>query len=386
MGQTYYDLIASALVNDNWKASIDSNVAYGINKIRLNVYDQGYYISDADSIYPDAQPYAGSSSSPDRDHLNLTQYNGSTYWQKLDEIVAYMDSKGVVADLIITNPYRSNRMFGTDTQNDRFINYVVSRYAAYDNVVWNLANEFDKGSTSGGDYPQEKSDFNRMGALVHNADPWQSQGAAVRPLSVHQGEYTFRGAFQWFGTPWVTHVSTQYGHYDYGVPRDATGQYGITENLGHDIPVIDDESAYIGAGSWTAADRRREIWGVYTAGGYFSNGDWRNPGTGIVAVTGDWLDEPTVYGDVKRLIDFFTAKGIEYWKMASQNSLVTSGTRTYCAGRTWTPVRRLCGRWRHFLFESSGRQLLRIPVQSTEWRYGTASRCRRWWEPLLQHA
>ncbi len=68
--------------------------------------------------YPDAQPYKGTSTNPNRDVLNLD------YWQKLDQLVQYMDSKGMVADLIVTNPYREDRQFGTDTQNDRFVNYV----------------------------------------------------------------------------------------------------------------------------------------------------------------------------------------------------------------------------------------------------------------------
>ena len=53
-----------------------------------------------------------------------------------------------------------------------------------------------------------------------------------------------------------------------------------------------------------------------------------NPsGTGIPETTGDWTYQPE-YDDIKRLVDFFTTKDIEYWKMSSHNELV-EGIRTY---------------------------------------------------------
>jgi hypothetical protein len=75
------------------------------------------------------------------------------------------------------------------------------------------------------------------------------------------------------------------------------------------------------------------MWGIYTAGGYASAGDKNRYSTGRPYVSGYWHN-PKEYGDIKRLVDFFTTKGIEYWKMSSQNSLKTSGTRVYVLART----------------------------------------------------
>jgi hypothetical protein len=50
---------------------------------------------------------------------------------------------------------------------------------------------------------------------------------------------------------------------------------------------------------------------------------------GNTELTGDWYDAPEEYGDLKRMIDFFTTKGIEYWNMSGQNGLLTTGERTY---------------------------------------------------------
>ena len=119
---------------------------------------------------------------------------------------------------------------------------------------------------------------------------------------------------------------------------DEWGNAGILYNMGHNIPVVNDEYGYIGepedrsereTQALTREKHRRIMWGIYTAGGYACAGDkYEYPDVGRPYKTGYWRD-PEEYGDIKHLIDFFTENGIEYWMMSSQNSLVTSGTRVY---------------------------------------------------------
>ena len=103
-------------------------------------------------------------------------------------MVAYMDEKGLVADLIITTPYgttgQNNIQFGTDDQNSRFVQYVVNRYSAYDNVIWCVGQEWEKSKTMS-NYPQTKEDYTRLGEIVRYQDPWIAQGDSLRPLSIH---------------------------------------------------------------------------------------------------------------------------------------------------------------------------------------------------------
>ncbi len=329
-GQSYYNEMDLAAGGYDWKSAIDASAAYGINKLRFEVYP--YTVPTTPngtaefSIYPDFQPYTGTSTSPNRDSLNLS------FWTKLDEVVQYLDSKGMVADLIVTTGYSNNRQFGTDTQNDRFINYVVNRYAAYDNVIWCLANEWAVASS--GPNAQTQSDFNRMGGIIHSNDPWLSNSTALRPLSIHQNTGI---DFQFFGTGWPTEAIIQYGFrngaYNTG---DGWGNAGIVYNLGHNMPVVNDEYGYIGEPSQnggpaeTRTVSRNIIWGIAAAGGYGSVGDFRIPPNnhGQPEVTGEWYDA-TQYADIQRLITFFTTKGIEYWKMTSHNELTTSGSRDY---------------------------------------------------------
>ncbi len=138
-GQTYYSLMYDAMQNDNWKQAVNESLSHGMNKVRMFVYAQGGFVGQTNVShgYPDVTPYAGSFDSPNRNDLNLA------YWEKLDEVVQYMQDKGMAADLIVTNFYPNGYMAGTDAQNDRFVQYVVNRYAGYDNVIWTLANEWE---------------------------------------------------------------------------------------------------------------------------------------------------------------------------------------------------------------------------------------------------
>jgi hypothetical protein len=359
-GQTYYDMLQGARVNDHWKTAVDESRKYGMNKVRMHVYAQGDYsdwIRHFKSPYPDWQPYGGTPTAPTHDVLNTTRsFDGATYWQKLDEIVQFLDSRGMVAELIITNPYQNNRMFGTDTQNDRLVQYVTSRYGAYTNVIWCVANEYESANLPEKEDRQVTADFDRMGGLVRRYDPWSKaddvQSTARRPLSIHnmKSEFAFRN---W--SSWATHAIIQYEGVETPTsPKpmkpDEWGNLGIVRNLGHKMPVVNDEYGYIGhintANPMGREELRRVVWGIVMAGGYGTSGDGRffntaNPAAGDWVfdpsathtanpeVTGDWHDAPDEYGDLKKMIDFFTTKNIEYWKMASHNELIDSGSRIY---------------------------------------------------------
>ncbi len=237
-------------------------------------------------------------------------------------MVQYMDSKGLVADFIVTTPYRSNRQYGTDTQNDRFIEYMAARYAAYPNVTWCMANEWESSSWYAGTNIQNQADFNRMGALLRSSDPWISNGTALRPLSIHNQNISF----QYFDAAWPTYAIIQY--HSGSLTQDVTGNDGIIHNEGHNMPVVNDEYQYIG--QLTHIQNRWGMWSIAVAGGYSSTADFREHpnGMGIPESTGDWIYQPE-YGDIKHMVDFFTTKGIEYWKMTSHNELESGSSRDY---------------------------------------------------------
>lgn len=347
MGQTYYDLMANAMMGDRWKTAIDSSQYTGMNKVRMQV---NAHKKDPKVSYPPSPVFMDTTFN----HLNLL------HLQKLDEVIGYMQTRSIVADLILF------RDFGTITQDERYVRYLVARYAAYTNIMWCLVNEWNY-------TPKEIEYWNRMGQLVRNTDPWMFNDKLQRLLSVHQQT---RIDFQFFDQDWLTHAIIQYGvrngqnvqgdewskeqnkaKYEHG---DQWGNKGIVYNLGHNMPVINDEYGYIGepedrsaSGGKTVAQpiplsrkkHRQILWGIYTAGGYGSAGDkyqyYKNgkrstekfnaslgENDGMPYFSTNWHN-PEEYKDIRHLVDFFTTRGLQYWKMAAHNELITKGERVY---------------------------------------------------------
>jgi hypothetical protein len=320
-GNTYYEILANAASGNNWKKSVDGTARMGMTKIRMNLGEGSN--SDRGAGYPDSTPYGSN-----HDTLNLS------HWRHLDEVVAYMASKGVVVDLLLfwTNP--SN--YGTQAQDERYVRYAMARYAAYPNAIWCLSNEWE--------YTKKpRSYWNTLGTIVRTEDPWSSQGGFLRPLSIHQRT---RIDFQYFDTSWPVHAIIQYGVRNPGASPAGTPEYasgdqwgyaGIRYNWGYNMPVVNDEYGYAGepddasvsgAPTLRRTKHRQIMWGIYTAGGYGSAGDKYMYRDGRPYFGANW-HEPAEYGDITRLIDFFTTKGIQYWKMSTDPALKTSGTRVY---------------------------------------------------------
>ena len=329
-GQTYYEIIRSAMAGNNWKTSIDNTAAYGITKVRMLIYpwgDPSFY-----SPYPDSQPFIGRSTAPNHDVPNRA------HWRRLDQVIQYIGSKGMVADVILFAD--ASRIFGTQTQDARYTRYAIARLAAYHNVIWCMSNGWNFTH-------KPQSYWDREGSIVRNEDPWMRSGTALRPISIHQGSgLTFNYPPP---TNWPTYAIIQLhgsetphrgGRANYLDIPDAWGNQGITANLNLSMPVVNDEYGYIGSAvqtnrgtlRLTRTNQRRLIWGIATAGGYGSAGDAKPLAKNKFPwLTSDWEDEPE-YGDIRRLVDFFTTQSIHYWNMTSSNGL-TSSSRVYVLGQ-----------------------------------------------------
>jgi hypothetical protein len=330
-GQTYYEIVRNAIAGGGWKTAIDRTAAYGMNKVRLLVYpwnDTTVY-----SPYADSQPFTGTSTAPDHDSLNLA------HWQKLDQIIQYLDSKGMVADVIVYAD--AARIFGSQAQDDRYTRYAIDRFAAYHNVIWCMSNEWDFTGKS-------QAYWHSEGSIVRTEDPWANDGSNRRLLSIHQSsDLTFNHPPP--AHSWPSHAVIQlHGNYspNLGDPAgtmsypDEWGNKGITANLGLTVPVVNDEYGYIGHAqrvstgtlAYSRTMHRQTIWAIATAGGYGSAADsQRLPNGEIPLMSADWKDEPGEYGDIERLVGFFTTKGIQYWRMTSANTASTSN-RVYVLG------------------------------------------------------
>ena len=338
LGTTYYEILANAEAEGGWKRALRGSAGYGINKVRFNVGEGSS--DDRGAGFPDASPYAGG----DHDRLDLDHF------RRLDEVVHEMAELGLVADMILF--WNSETNYGTVDQDERFVRYILARYAAYPHVIWCLTNEWNYTG-------KPRAYWNGLGRLVRAEDPYLANGDRLRPLSIH---HQTRIDFQFFDQEWPTTAIVQLGvrngqrivedewsdvganqaQYTHG---DDWGWHSIVYNRGHDMPVVNDEYGYMGepkdrsAGTdsgdvaLTRAKHRRILWGIYLAGGYASAGDkyqYEDPlGRPYFAATWHEAEE---YQDLQHLKTFFTARGLRYWEMEPLPDVVAEGERAYVLG------------------------------------------------------
>lgn len=329
-GNTGYAIVANAIGGGRWKEYVDKTSEYGMNKMR-------FYVNRATD--PSRAELSQVSSDPERPAVNV--------WQRVDEIVRYMGSKGMIADLILFQRAQVNALDEAGAK--RYLKYAIARYGAFPNVIWCLQNEWQ--------YTNKPHEFwTTMGQFVSREDPWARRGEYVRGLSVHQ-----QTRFDWehFGESWYSHVIVQLGVRNRGkahrggdewnLPKDRRGvfphgddwgSFSITYNYGRSVPVVNDEYGYIGepldetergAGGkpvrYSREKHRRTMWGIYVSGGYGSAGNKEQYGDGRPYVSANWHDEPE-FGDIRHLIRFFQTRGFAYWKMSPQPELAR-GERVY---------------------------------------------------------
>ena len=349
-GQTYYEILLNVKGNGDWKIAIDNNDAYKINKIRMHL--RPWADTEAGgktTTYPDSEPFVITGTNPlkvNHDKLDLT------HWKNAEQVIQYLYSKGMYADIILFSD--SPHSYGTLTQDQRYVRYAISRFAAYPNVLWTLTNEWQ---ISEREFGKGWSYWDGMGNIIRSEDPWSKEGNKLRALSIHPSTTE---DFLFFKNPttgtlvtWPSHAILQYGRSGtYSSFLDMNTNAIAIKNLdspdnNRKIPIVNDEFGYIGEfgskGETDARlDHRQAIWGVVLAGGYATTGDASaapaggggSSGNSHVFFSSNWLDHPREYGDIKRLTNFFTTKGIEYWKMKPQNTLVTSGPSTSTAEGT----------------------------------------------------
>jgi hypothetical protein len=221
------------------------------NKIRFCVFPKRYSWNTNE---PPRYPFEGD---PATTNWNFTRFNPK-YFQHLEQRVADLQRLGIEADVILFHPYDVGH-WGFDRMppevNDRYLRYVVARLAAYRNVWWSLANEWDFMKQ------KKESDFVHYGELVSQADPYQHL------LSVHNGSLLFNHRL-----PFITHASIQNG-------------LAVEDTVGAEIyrrayrkPIVFDEVKYEGNiesrwGQLSAEDMVFRFWNATVAGTYCGHGE-----------------------------------------------------------------------------------------------------------------
>jgi len=246
------------------------------NKIRFCVFPKHYKFNLHE---PDLYPYEGTPvDTSEMDESNFQTYDQSTdgnhfdymrinvrLFQRLDRIIQKLQELGIEADLIMMHPYdRWGFSCMTREEDDLYWNYAISRLAAFRNVWWSLANEYDLMK-----YKNLK-DWEHFGALLMECDPYHHL------RSIHQCYAMYDHS-----RSWVTHCSVQS---EPSVVNALLDRYNK--------PVIIDECGYEGTvpyswGCLTSEEMTRRMWDTVMRGGY--------PGHSETLLTGDYtsLDDPS---------------------------------------------------------------------------------------------
>lgn len=215
------------------------------NKVRFCVFPKSYRYNQNEPIY---YPFSRKSDG----QWNVYQPNPD-FWHNFESCVAQLNTYGIEADIILFHPYdRWGFAAMTREENLVYLDYAMRRLAAYPNVWWSMANEYDLCLNY-----KSVSDWEEIEATISGNDPWHHL------LSNHN-------CFEpWdFNRPAITHASIQ------------TKRLADVANWVHSggKPVIIDECCYEGNipdywGSISGKEMVSRFWQVLVSGGYCTHGE-----------------------------------------------------------------------------------------------------------------
>jgi len=214
------------------------------NKMRMCIFPKSYAYNANEPVY---YPFPR-----DADGKNdYTRFNPE-FFRHLERRIGELETMGIEADLILFHPYDRWGYASMPAEvNDRYLRYTVARLAAYRNVWWSLANEWDLVKS------KTVADWDRSFRIVQESDPYQHL------RSIHHSNVMYDHA-----KPWVTHVSIQGS--DLENAREYVARYRK--------PVIYDECKYEGNipkrwGNISAQELVRRFWLGTVSGAYVGHGE-----------------------------------------------------------------------------------------------------------------
>ena len=216
-------------------------------KLRMCVFPKSFvYNANEPARYPFERTSDGS-----WDH---TRFNPA-FFRHLEERILQLQEIGVEADVILFHPYDRWGFSQMPAWADRlYTRYVVRRLAAFRNIWWALANEWD--------FTKSKTveDWEGIAAVIAREDH------AGHLTSIHNGF-----VFYDHTRPWVTHLSVQKNDTNRTAENvDAWRRYGK--------PVVVDEIGYEGDLEWgwgnlSPQELVRRCWEGAIRGAYVNHGE-----------------------------------------------------------------------------------------------------------------
>lgn len=184
------------------------------NKLRMAVFPLNFrYTKNEPPYYPFERTSDGK--------WDFTRFN-PVFFRNIEQRVLDLQKLGIEADIILFHPYDYDRWGFSEMDSatdERYLRYVIARFAAYRNVWWSVANEFDMLKN------KNMTDWDKFFQIINSIDPYQHL------RSIHNAEI-----FYDYAKPSVTHVTIQ--------SPDLTQAQQLREK--YKKPVIFDECQYEG--------------------------------------------------------------------------------------------------------------------------------------------
>ncbi len=220
------------------------------NKLRMCVFPKHYeYNHNEPALYP--FEHAGTAPGDPTWKNDFSRFNPE-FFAHLEQRLADLRALGIEADLILFHPYdRWGYSSMRAEEDDRYVRYVLARMAAYRNIWWSMANEYDLMKA------KKTSDFDRMFHVVEEHDPY----AHLR--SIHYSNVAYD-----YARPWVTHGCLQTAKFEQAASYLADWRK----------PVLFDEVQYEGNlnrrwGNISGEEMARRFWLGVMAGCYVTHGE-----------------------------------------------------------------------------------------------------------------
>lgn len=269
MGDTCYRF--AFLDRSLFQTYVDTRAAQKFNHLRGLVLG---WPEDAARIFP----------SPDRPDV--------THFQELDSRILYLNRKGIVADLILGGDENHLvRLFPQREQRERYVRYVVARYAAM-HVTWQGVQEFEE-------YQDGRALLKEIGELLVRLDPYQ------HPRSTH----TVATSGPLAGDGWMNHLLYQ----------SADDPLGAIEHQIYALPQVNAEFAYEDSGAGKSHPHhvdtdafRRRLWNATMNGQYPVFGNTGTYGGRRFPVEAKYLDSPGAR-QMTAWFDFFSRT--RHWEL-----------------------------------------------------------------------
>ena len=239
----------------------------GFNKIRFCIFPKHY---DYNLGEPRSYPYVGTPMDSSKltkdnfwDYTDKTEGNdwdffrfNPEHFSHIEKCVEKLAKMGIEADIIVFHPYDRwgfSRM--SRKQDDLYIRYLISRLAAYRNVWWSMANEYDI-------FPHKNiEDWDHIGNLFKEEDPYDHLRSIHNCIDFFDHKKS-----------WITHCSIQ--------RQDLyrTAEYTDEWREEFQKPVVLDEIAYEGNiqhgwGNITGEEMVRRFCEGIFRGGYPGHGE-----------------------------------------------------------------------------------------------------------------